>query len=116
HCTSDIRVGIFAGRSALSNRIALKIRKEEMPLGVCTSSGTVGHSLSFGKADAVCVKARTACLADAVATALGNRVKNQRDIHNALEAGMKIRNVTGILIIAKDQFGAMGDVEIIDWS
>jgi ApbE superfamily uncharacterized protein (UPF0280 family) len=87
HCTSDIRVGIFAGRSALSNRIALKIRKEEMPLGVCTSSGTVGHSLSFGKADAVRVKAGTACLADAAATAIGNRVKDKTDIQTALEAG-----------------------------
>ncbi len=116
HCTGDIGVGVFAGRSALSNRIALKIRKEEMPLGVCTSSGTVGHSLSFGKADAVCVKAGTACLADAAATAIGNRVKGRADIEAALEAGMAIQGVRGVLIVVKDQFGAIGDVEIADWS
>ena len=48
-----------------------------MPMGICTSSGTVGHSLSFGKADAVCVKAKSVSLADAAATAIGNMVKSQ---------------------------------------
>ena len=111
-CEGDVRIGIFAGESALSNRIAIRIKKGEMPMGVCTSSGTVGHSLSFGKADAVCVKAGTACLADAAATAVGNRVKDKKDIPAALDAGMKIRGVRGVLIVAGDQFGAVGDVEI----
>jgi len=48
-------VSIYAGSSPLSEKIVLKIRPEEMPAGICTSSGTIGHSLSFGRADAVCV-------------------------------------------------------------
>ncbi len=81
-------------------------------MGICTSSGTVGHSLSFGKADAVCVKAKSVALADAAATAIGNLVKSQRDISRALEIGMKIDEIIGIIVILEDQFGAIGDIEL----
>ena len=52
-----LTVSIFAGQSPLSNRLGLNIVPEQMPLGICTSSGTVGHSLSFGLADSVTVVA-----------------------------------------------------------
>jgi ApbE superfamily uncharacterized protein (UPF0280 family) len=107
----DIHVGILAGNSPLSDSISIIIRKEDMPMGICTSSGTVGHSLSFGKADAVCVKAQSASLADAAATAIGNITKSKKDISRALQAGMKIKDVLGILIIVDDQFGVIGDIE-----
>jgi ApbE superfamily uncharacterized protein (UPF0280 family) len=48
-------IGIYAGHSPLSLKIGIVISPEDSPLGVCTSSGTVGPSLSFGKADAVCI-------------------------------------------------------------
>ncbi len=108
----DATVSIFAGNSPLSNKIYLKIRKIQMPIGVCTSSGTVGHSLSFGKADAVCVLSRSATLADAAATAIGNRVVDKKSIHPALEWGMGLEDVTGVIIIMGDRFGVLGDVEI----
>jgi ApbE superfamily uncharacterized protein (UPF0280 family) len=60
------RVGIFAGSSPFSQRIGLEIGPKRTPLGICTSSATVGHSLSFGKADAVVILAPSAILADAV--------------------------------------------------
>ncbi|GAI25330.1 unnamed protein product, partial [marine sediment metagenome] len=46
-------VGIYAGESPLTGKIGLEITGTDTPLGICTSSGTVGHSLSYGKADAV---------------------------------------------------------------
>ncbi len=70
-------VGIFAGDSPLTGRIGIQIEARDTPLGVCTSSGTVGHSLSFGRADAVVVLAPAAALADAAATAIGNRVSRK---------------------------------------
>jgi uncharacterized protein len=112
---SDIRVGIFAGTSPFSDKISLHIKGNEMPVGICTSSGTVGHSLSFGKADAVCVKAKSVSLADAVATSVGNKVKMKKDIAHALEEGMKIEAVQGIAIIIADQLGVMGDMELSEW-
>jgi ApbE superfamily uncharacterized protein (UPF0280 family) len=110
---NDIRIGLFAGRSPLSGRVSIKVRKDEMPLGVCTSSGTVGHSLSFGCTDACCVKSVSVALADAAATAIGNIVKSKKDLQTGLKTGMKIEGVLGIVIIIGDQLGAMGDIELI---
>jgi ApbE superfamily uncharacterized protein (UPF0280 family) len=110
---SDVHVGLLAGRSPLSGRVSIKVRKEEMPLGVCTSSGTVGHSLSFGCTDACCVKSGSAALADAAATAIGNIVKSKKDIRTGLTAGMQIEGVLGIVIIIGDQLGAVGDIELV---
>ena len=42
-------VGIYAGNSPLSLKIGILIKPEETPLGICTSSGTVGHSLVLGR-------------------------------------------------------------------
>jgi ApbE superfamily uncharacterized protein (UPF0280 family) len=109
---NDIQVGIFAGESPLSNLASIAVKKEEMPLGLCTSSGTVGHSLSFGRADAVCIKAKSAALADAAATAVGNLVKSRSDIRKALDHGMRIDGVLGIVIIIGDHLGAIGDMEL----
>ena len=66
-CDRQINVGIFAGPSPLSNKLTLRIDPAKMPIGICTSSATVGPSLSLGRADAVCILAKSAALADAVA-------------------------------------------------
>ena len=108
-----ITVGIFAGDSPLSHQIALKINPEESPLGICTSSSTVGHSLSFGKADAVCVKSKSTSLADAAATAICNLVKGERDIKRSLDIGLKITGVLGVVIIVGGKIGAVGDIEFV---
>ncbi|MGZ6236986.1 MAG: UPF0280 family protein [Syntrophales bacterium] len=112
-CEKEVRVGVFAGNSPLTYKISLLLKPEQMPIGVCTSSGTVGHSLSFGKADAVCVLSKSSTMADAAATAIGNLVKEKRDIRIALEKGMKIQGVQGCLIVIGEHFGAIGDIELI---
>jgi len=109
----DIKVAIYAGDSPLSYHVSLLLKKEKMPLGVCTSSGTVGHSLSFGNADAVCVISKSSIMADAAATAIGNLVESKKDIKIALEKGIEINGVSGILIIVGDTFGAIGEIELI---
>lgn len=109
---SEVNVGIFAGSSPLSYRVALRIRPEDMPLGICTSSGTVGHSLSLGRADAVCVTSNSVSLADAAATSIGNRVSGEGDIKAALKAGAGIEGILGIIIIVKDKLGACGAIEL----
>lgn len=108
----ETHVGIFAGNSPLSYRISLKIRPENTPVCICTSSGTIGHSLSLGTADAVCIVSKSGALADAAATSLGNMVKGGGDIKKALDFGSKIDGVVGIVIIVKDKLGAWGDVEL----
>lgn len=110
---NNITVSVFAGTSPLSYKVNLNIRHEETPLGVCTSSATVGPSLSFGRADAVCVLSKSSTLADAAASAIGNRVKTKMDIKTALEYGMTIPDVKGIIIIIDKEMGAIGNVELI---
>jgi ApbE superfamily uncharacterized protein (UPF0280 family) len=110
---SDVRVAIFAGDSPLSYNVNILLKREKMPIGICTSSGTVGHSLSFGKADAVCVISKSSTMADAAATAVGNMVQNKNDMKVALERGITIDGVLGIAIIVGEHFGAIGDVELV---
>jgi len=109
---ADRVVGIYAGHSPLSGKIGLKIEGGQAPLGVCTSSGTVGHSLSFGAADAVVIISSQAALADAVATATGNIIQNVADIDDGIKCARSVDGVSGVLIIKEDKLGAWGDVNI----
>jgi ApbE superfamily uncharacterized protein (UPF0280 family) len=111
----DRNVGIYAGNSPLSNKIAVRLSHEKTPCGICTSSGTVGHSLSFGKADAALVIHPDASVSDACATALGNRVKRPEDIEAALEFISKIPGVCGALVIVGEALGAIGDIELCEF-
>jgi ApbE superfamily uncharacterized protein (UPF0280 family) len=107
-------VGIYAGISPLTGKIGLEISPRETPLGICTSSGTVGHSLSFGKADAVVVAAGSAALADAAATAVCNRVKQPRDIAGALEFARGIGGIKGVVIIIGHDIGVQGELKLCE--
>lgn len=112
--SSTVRTaGIYAGDSPLSGRVGIKIRPEDTPLGVCTSSGRVGHSLSLGAAHAACVISASTALADAAATATGNVVKSAGDIERALSFAMGIPGVMGVVVVAGDRIGAMGHVELV---
>jgi ApbE superfamily uncharacterized protein (UPF0280 family) len=108
----DRVVGIFAGKSPLSGKVGLEISGKDTPLGISTSSGTVGHSLSFGKADAVLVLAETAVLSDAVATAIGNLIMTAADITRGVEKAQGIRGVSGILIIKDEEMGLWGKFKL----
>ncbi|MFZ5632502.1 MAG: UPF0280 family protein [Bacillota bacterium] len=107
------KIGIFAGGSVLSNRLGLEIRPEDTPAGICTSSGTVGHSLSFGCADAVVVVSPSAPLADAVATASGNLVRTPADLEKAVDFAASVPGVTGAVIILGDRLAVKGKIKLI---
>ena len=110
-------IAIFAGPSPLSNTMGIRLAKEKMPCAVCTSSATVGHSLSFGDADAVTVFAASAALADAAATRLGNEVgkglSGDQGIQRALAMARRIDGVGGVVVIRGELFGAVGDIELV---
>jgi uncharacterized protein len=111
-----VSVGIFAGDSKLSGRLRLQIEPSPRALGICTSSGTVGHSLSFGKADAVVIVATTAVLADAVATATANRVQTAGDFNAAIRFARSVRGVTGALIIVNNAVATWGRIVLASGS
>ncbi|OGN98630.1 MAG: thiamine biosynthesis protein ApbE [Chloroflexi bacterium RBG_13_51_18] len=107
-------VGIFAGDSPLTGKLGMEINPQDTPMGVCTSSGTVGHSLSYGKADAVVVTAGSAILADAAATAICNKVSKPDDINDAIEFGQNIGGLRGIVIILGGNIGVWGEIKLCE--
>ena len=115
--SNDCTVAVFAGESPLSNRVGIRLTPERMPIGICTSSGTVGHSLSFGAADSVTVLASGAALADAAATSIGNVVggcgRPREAIARALDKAKGIPGLDGVLVICNDLMGAAGAIEIV---
>ena len=114
HLKRPATVSLYAGRSPLSHKVGLRIQTEDHKiLGVCTSSGTVGPSLSFGRADAACVVAADTALADACATALGNRVPEASAINSALEWIGTIPGLEGAVVVVGEHLGAWGQIELV---
>lgn len=106
-------VGIYAGDSPLSKRIALQIEPQDTPLGICCSAGTFGRSQSLGTADAVIILSPFTALADAVATAVGNLVKDEAGIQKGLEFVWKIPFIRGGVIVKEKKMGAWGRLRIL---
>lgn len=111
--TSPASVYVYAGRSPLSDKIGLFIKPEETPLSVCCSSGTIGHSLSFGKADACAIACRSGALADAFATSFCNMVKNAGDLKKISEMALKIPEIKSVVIIKDDKVALGGNIEFV---
>lgn len=107
------QIGIYAGESTFTGKLAIEVEPEQTPLGVCTSSGTVGPSLSLGLADAAIILSPSAALADAAATAVGNMVKSEQDIDAAIEHGKQIAGITGIVVIIGGNMGAWGNIKLV---
>ncbi|MDD4635651.1 MAG: UPF0280 family protein [Dehalococcoidales bacterium] len=106
-------IAVYAGNSPLSGKIGIIIPEKTTTKGICTSSGTVGHSLSFGKADAAMAISCSAILADAAATAIGNVVKTVEDIDSGLDIARSISGIDGALIIIGSKLGVWGNIELV---
>ncbi len=110
--TAPIVVGLFAGESVLSGRIGLSLQPAMIPLGICTSTAAFGHSLSMGCADAATVVSKDVLLADAAATAMGNRIQGAADLRSAVEWAVSIPGIDGALAILGDGMAAIGEIEL----
>ena len=111
-CRSACTVGIWAGTSPFSGKIGLTIQPHSGIHGVCTSSGSIGHSLSLGSADAVTIVAESAAIADAVATRIGNIVRGPATMERALAHIEAIEHVRGGVVIVGERMGVVGQVEL----
>ena len=106
-------IGVFAGDSPFTGRIGMEFEGDDVPMGVCTSAGTVGHSTSLGRADAAIVIARDVAFADACATVLGNLVQSEEDVQRAAEYARNIEGIEGALVIKGKSLAAFGNVKIV---
>lgn len=104
--------GIYSNNKILGNDIAFEIKPQKNPLGICTSSGKIGHSISFGTSDSVTVISKSASLADGLATRIANDVVGQTSedkVANALETSENFKEyIHGVLIISDDNIGTIG--------
>ena len=110
----SVTVSIFAGASPLSGKFGFRIPERQMPLGICSSSATVGHSLSHGITDVVCLLSKSTALADAAATALGNRIMKSADLEHAAHWAEQIGGILGGAVIVKDTMATWGDIELVE--
>ncbi len=104
----SVIISVFAGASPLSEKVGIRVDPEHSPIGICTSSGTVGHSLSFGKADAVVIICKDPALADAYATSFCNKVKREEDIESVLDEIGGVKEIMGALVIFRERVGIIG--------
>lgn len=108
----DLDISVFAGPSPLSEKIGLHIEATYAPLGICTSSGTVGPSLSFGQADAVMIICKDVKLADTYATAFANQIQTTEDIPHCMENMQKRPEILAAIAIKDDKIGIYGQFEL----
>ncbi|ADL58717.1 UPF0280 family protein [Methanothermobacter sp. KEPCO-1] len=108
-----VTVGLYAGSSSLSGTVGFLL-KPGSPRGICTSSGTVGHSISFGRADSVTVFASEASTADALATSIANSADGPDDrsaVESALERADDFReHFRGVMIVVGEHAGTVGKI------
>jgi ApbE superfamily uncharacterized protein (UPF0280 family) len=110
----DVVVGLYAGESSLSGGLGFKVKYRKTPMGICTSSGTVGHSISFGRSDSVTVFADEASTADALATSIANSAIGEKDpdaVQNSLDRAEDFRELMrGVLVVVGESAGTLGKI------
>lgn len=109
----DVNVGVYLKNKYFEDKINLKIKKGNTPCGLCSSSGSFGHSLSLGKSDLVVVLAESTVSADGAATAVANNIISPDDISQTINHYKKVNEVEGILIVKDSKIGLWGNLELI---
>jgi uncharacterized protein len=109
----DLNIGIYVKNADFKDKIALKINANNMPCGLCSSSGTFGHSFSMGKCDLAVVCAKSTITADAAATAFANSISCEDDIAGSITYFKKFEDIKGLLAIKDKKIGAWGDIEFL---
>jgi hypothetical protein len=109
----DLNVGIYVKNPNFKDKIALKINAKNMPCGLCSSSGTFGHSFSMGKCDLAVVLAKSAITADAAATAFANSISCEDDISGSIAYFKGFEDIKGLLAVKDKKIGAWGAIEFL---
>ena len=108
----NLLMSVYAGNSPLSEKIGIEIPADQSPLGVCTSAGTVGPSVSLGKTDATMIVCRNTALADALATTFGNLVQVPEDVQLVTQQTERFPEILSAVIICRDKIGIRGQFEM----
>ena len=108
-----INIALYAGDNELNLNLGFLIKESDCPIGIGTSSATIGHAISLGQADAVTIFAKNAALADAAATKICNLVKGsdiEKSIKKGLDAVDDIEGLIGAFISRENKIGQTGKI------
>jgi ApbE superfamily uncharacterized protein (UPF0280 family) len=109
HSDSEVCIGIYAGDNAIGNKLAFRLDPADLPLALCSSSSTMGHSLSFGQCDLATVVAKDGALADSAVTLVCNLIKKEADIMPVLnDVGARVPGIAGIFAVKNSKIGVWG--------
>lgn len=107
HGSGPFTVGIYAGDSPFSS-LGFRVVPGGSFAGLCTSSGSVGSSVSLGEADAVTAfTPDSPAVADALATSVCNAVRGPNGIQRGIEKAKRL-GIGGVAIISGERMGAWG--------
>ena len=114
-CSTRERVVALLAEPDSGARLGIRLEADAFPVSICSSSGTIGHSLSLGSGDLVAVRAKDARLADAAATALGNLLRGPGDIQRVLDRAAELAQcgLDGVFAQFDSKIAAWGDLELV---
>ena len=101
-------VGIFADHPVFRD-LAFSMSSDRI-VGMCSSSRTVGPSVSLGASSISTVISDDVVLADCCATALGNLAKDEGSLQGAVTDIGSRKGVTGCLACCGDKVAMFGDL------
>jgi len=109
--SEPIDVGIYTLNPRFAG-LGFRVDRLNELFGICTSSGVIGPSISFGKAEAAVVIAKNVALADACATLLGNMTTSDDDrvLQMGLDAVVSVEGVEGAMVIIGEKLAIKGAV------
>lgn len=110
HSDTEVTIGLYAGDNAIGNQLAFRINPQNLPLSLCSSSSTMGHSLSFGQCDLATVIAKDGALADSAVTLVCNLIKTEHDLTPVLNDVGAIPGIGGIFAVKNQKIGMWGQL------
>lgn len=108
-CDHEIIIRVYSGND-ITEDIGMIIPKTDGILGICSSSGKIGHSVSFGNSDVCTVISEDPILSDACATSLGNMISEESDLLASLEKICEVEGVRGCFAFINGAIASCGDL------
>lgn len=109
---NDIVISPYIGKPGNNEQIKVLI-PGGTECGICTSSGTIGHSYSYGNSDAVTVISSEPATADAYATGIANKIKSKDDINRVAKEYQAVGDIDALCIVVEDTIAYQGKYELI---
>ena len=104
-------IGLFAGEKGFED-LAMEVGPTGRIYGICSSSGKIGPSVSFGSSGICTVFSKDTVLADCCATALGNLIVagTKDELAHSSEEICSIEGVDGCICVCNGSMSICGDV------